>query len=715
MGYGRQGWRAARRTLVGLGLWALAGCAGTGFGTNDCHETRTCQSSAAGQAGTAGDGGTGGEGDAAGQAGALGASEQAGTAGQSGSSAGLAGASGAAGSSSAVAGGSNQAAGSSGDAGQTGSSGQAGAADAGASGQAAAPLGFVTEALPSLLLNTEISIQLVGEGGTGELSYESLGGLVDGLVLAADGTLSGSPVATGTFSWSVQLSDQAGEHVSRDFDLVVLRSHWLAYRQTPDPLSDQALFLVDLTRATYPRSQIPSQLGAGADVGLVVWSPQGNALAYTVDGTAADRQDLYLVRLDSSTPSQPVPLYQSKSVGSAIWSDDGNTLAFATDNEIRAVDLSGTQPSVSVAVMVGATDSLPQQGTFYDGVLPAVVDNNLLVARRESSGAFAAPETVSSLDTGAVAQQELRQSQGTAWLLLSNRDASGLCQSQLLFNTSTLEGPIDVGCVPASPSNRVVPRFEADSAEEDPVLGFYLAEDLEGGEPLAVLDTNILFSTESDIEGSSRWSRGGGVLGWPSSLNGRLHLASVDPDARSVTPSVVAGTYDLRTSPYTWAISDNEATLSLAVSDRLWVSTLTEYGASSPEEISLPLVASGSSSEVTELALSPNGQMLGLVRSVTSSTSVTTVTSYVVSVNNGSPGVPKLASPTESSTGISVVGWSPDSVDLLLLAYPGTASPAEYYLYDSSTGVVPPVQVSSCATAGCSDVAPVGFSPWPRP
>lgn len=714
MGHGRQGWWVEHRTLVGLGFLAAAGCSVTGFGANDCHETRTCESSAAGQAGTAGSGGGAGEGGEAGQAGASGASEQAGTAGQSGSSAGLAGASGAAGSSSAVAGGSNQA-GSSGEAGQAGSSAQAGAADAGASGQSAAPLGFVTEALPSLLLNTDISIQLVGEGGTGELSFESLGGLVDGLVLAADGSLSGSPTATGEFTWSVQLSDEAGTSITKDFDLQVLRSRWLAYLQSPDPLSDQALFLVDLLRAVYSRYQVPSELSAGADVGLVVWSPLGNALGFTVDGTVADRQDLYLVRVDSSAPGEPIALYQSKGVVSALWSEDGNTLAFSTGSEIRAVDLSGTEPSDSVAVMVGTSVSLPAQAQFYGDVLPALVDDSLVVARRGASGSFAAPETVASLGTGAVAQPELRQSPGTPWLVLSNRDASGICQSQLLFDSSTLEGPIDVGCVPASPSNRVVPRFEADSTEQDPVLGFYLAEDLEGGEPLAVLDSNTLFSTESDIEGSSRWSPRGGVLVWPSSLNGRLHLASVDPDARSVTPSSVAGTYDLRTSPYTWAISDNETTLALAVSDQLWVSTLTEYGASSPEEISLPLVPSESSSEVSELALSASGQMLGLVRSVTSSSEVTTVTSYVVSLDHGQPGVPKLASPTESSTDISVIGWSPDSVDLLLLAYPGAGNPAEYYLYDSSTGVVPPARVSGCASAGCGDVAPVGFSPWPGP
>ena len=83
-------------------------------------------------------------------------------------------------------------------------------------------LAITTSSLPGGVVGTAYSRALQATGGTGDYRWEDDGSLPPGLTLSATGGISGTPTRTGTFSFKVQVQDEAGATDSRTFSISIL-------------------------------------------------------------------------------------------------------------------------------------------------------------------------------------------------------------------------------------------------------------------------------------------------------------------------------------------------------------------------------------------------------------------------------------------------------------------------------------------------------------
>jgi hypothetical protein len=87
-----------------------------------------------------------------------------------------------------------------------------------------APPRITTASLPEATVGTPYTVVLGYTGGRGTLSWGSSGTLPPGLAFGSDGSVSGTPTASGTWSFTVTLQDSAGGSDSRVFPLTVRAS-----------------------------------------------------------------------------------------------------------------------------------------------------------------------------------------------------------------------------------------------------------------------------------------------------------------------------------------------------------------------------------------------------------------------------------------------------------------------------------------------------------
>ena len=81
-----------------------------------------------------------------------------------------------------------------------------------------APLAILTSALPDGVVGQPYAAQLKGEGGLEPYDWNIIGGnLPQGLELAGDGALSGTPEEAGDFAVTIELADDAGDTVETEF------------------------------------------------------------------------------------------------------------------------------------------------------------------------------------------------------------------------------------------------------------------------------------------------------------------------------------------------------------------------------------------------------------------------------------------------------------------------------------------------------------------
>jgi hypothetical protein len=85
------------------------------------------------------------------------------------------------------------------------------------------PLQIVTTALPNATKGVAYSLQLVGDGGLAPYTWgRSSGALPSGLILnTTTGVISGTPTVSGTFSYTVKISDKNRKSATRAFTIVV--------------------------------------------------------------------------------------------------------------------------------------------------------------------------------------------------------------------------------------------------------------------------------------------------------------------------------------------------------------------------------------------------------------------------------------------------------------------------------------------------------------
>jgi Putative Ig domain/Matrixin len=103
-----------------------------------------------------------------------------------------------------------------------GSGGSGGGGSGGGSGGGPTPLAITTFSLPAATVGQSYIQTLTATGGTQPYRWSVISGLPAGLNLFSSGLLQGSPTRAGTYSFSVQVTDQAASVVSQRVTLEVL-------------------------------------------------------------------------------------------------------------------------------------------------------------------------------------------------------------------------------------------------------------------------------------------------------------------------------------------------------------------------------------------------------------------------------------------------------------------------------------------------------------
>lgn len=83
------------------------------------------------------------------------------------------------------------------------------------------PLQIVSQVITGGQVNEPYSAKLIAAGGTAPYTWAAVGALPDGLSLAEDGTLSGTPTAEGTHTVTAKATDGAGASVQKSLELKI--------------------------------------------------------------------------------------------------------------------------------------------------------------------------------------------------------------------------------------------------------------------------------------------------------------------------------------------------------------------------------------------------------------------------------------------------------------------------------------------------------------
>jgi hypothetical protein len=111
-------------------------------------------------------------------------------------------------------------------------------------------LRIVSDALHYLVRGQPSVLHLEAEGGTAPYVWEIGGALPEGLDFSEDGTVKGSPAASGSFPVTVRVSDSAGAKVSKRFSLIVVEDEKLAVATDTLPDAQVGMFYAARVRGS---------------------------------------------------------------------------------------------------------------------------------------------------------------------------------------------------------------------------------------------------------------------------------------------------------------------------------------------------------------------------------------------------------------------------------------------------------------------------------
>ncbi|HWB32277.1 MAG TPA: putative Ig domain-containing protein [Acidobacteriaceae bacterium] len=216
-------------------------------------------------------------------------------------------------------------------------------------------LGIVTGALPAASYGTPYSQTLQAKGGAGTYSWAiAAGALPSGLSLSGNGTISGTPTAAGTFSFSVRVTDQSVPQQTSTANLSIVVSG--------TPLS---IATTTLTSGTVGTSYTQALSANGGTPGYT-WSltsgtlPSGLTLGSTgiISGTpAASGTFAFGVAVsDKSNPAQTALANLSIAISATPLKIGTTALAGATigSSYSQSLSVSGGTPGYVWSVISGA-------------------------------------------------------------------------------------------------------------------------------------------------------------------------------------------------------------------------------------------------------------------------------------------------------------------------------------------------------------------------
>ena len=185
------------------------------------------------------------------------------------------------------------------------------------------PLSITAAALPAATAGVAYTFALTASGGTPDYTWQLVDSLPSGLALSAEGIVSGTPTAAGSFNFTVSVTDRAQASTSRSLSLVV----------NPPPVSittpsalpaarlgvayEQALAVSGGT-APYRWSVaagLPAGLSLNATTGVLAGTPQATGnFSFTVEATdrgnfTASRRFTLLVKPPPLVITTEAPLF----------------------------------------------------------------------------------------------------------------------------------------------------------------------------------------------------------------------------------------------------------------------------------------------------------------------------------------------------------------------------------------------------------------------
>jgi len=127
---------------------------------------------------------------------------------------------------------------------------------------------FVTSALPDWTVNKSYSVTLEAAGGTGSISWSNPDSDLDGtgLALSGDGELSGIPTAEGTITFTARISDDVGDQLDHEYQVLINPAVVIATTAFPNGVEGE----------TYSM-----QLEASGGTGAYAWSDKNGDLFET--------------------------------------------------------------------------------------------------------------------------------------------------------------------------------------------------------------------------------------------------------------------------------------------------------------------------------------------------------------------------------------------------------------------------------------------------
>jgi large repetitive protein len=199
------------------------------------------------------------------------------------------------------------------------------------------PVTITTSSLPNGTVGTSYLQTLAATGGTGAYTWSvTTGALPAGLALASGGTISGTPSAPGTASFTVQVKDSGGNSTTKAFTLTVATPP-LTITTASLPGAEQSV--------TYAQS-----LAATGGTGAYTWSVTSGALP---TGLSMDQTGRISGTVTGATASFTVQVSDSVGVVAAKTFSITVTPAPAFSNTTLAAGIIGGSYSVTITVNGG--------------------------------------------------------------------------------------------------------------------------------------------------------------------------------------------------------------------------------------------------------------------------------------------------------------------------------------------------------------------------
>ena len=168
--------------------------------------------------------------------------------------------------------------------------------------------------VPPGIAGVSYSASLAATGGNAPLTYATTGTLPTGISIAADGTLSGLTTQTGTFNFTLTVTDASQRTKSQDYALVIAAPTITADRELPDGMAGTAYsFTLTATGGvapyTYsdPTSSLPAGVTLAAD-GTLGGTPT-TAGTFPVAITVSDTNNFTATLTYTLTLTPPVILF----------------------------------------------------------------------------------------------------------------------------------------------------------------------------------------------------------------------------------------------------------------------------------------------------------------------------------------------------------------------------------------------------------------------